>query len=291
MSHLKYKSVAVIRVSLLVIIAVMSQNLFATVTSNKVKELVDSLVAPEIKPVSKLTRVLFVGNSFSFYNNGIHNHLGSLIRSSGEWNKNQNRLRLSTLSGGYIKEHIADLEYMINVTNRDWQAVVLQGHSKEPINAKSYQKFVEATSIAVQKIKAKDIQPVLFMTWGYKSQARMGRELANVYTQLANKLGVLVVPVGVAFAQAETVLSHIELFVPDVMGVDSKGQLTYKINWKHPSEAGTYLAACVFYATFYQRSPEGLSYTGKLDKEIALALQNLSWKVTQQFYKRNNDAI
>ena len=93
------------------------------------------------------------------------------------------------------------------------------------------------------------------------------------------------VPVGVAFASAETEFSNIELFVPDVLGVNSENQLTYRKDWKHPSEAGTYLAACVFYATLYQRSPEGIIFTGKLHKDTALALQKLSWKVTQQFYK------
>ena len=124
------------------------------------------------------------------------------------------------------------------------------------------------------------------MTWGYKGQPVMGLELANVYTTLANKLNVLVVPVGLAFARAEIELSDIELFVPDVLGVDSNNQLTYRKDWKHPSEAGTYLAACVFYSAFYQRSPEGLVFKGKLDKDTALALQKLSWQVTQQFYSK-----
>jgi hypothetical protein len=119
----------------------------------------------------------------------------------------------------------------------------------------------------------------------------MGIDLANIYTKLANKLDVLVVPVGLAFAMAEVELTNIELFVPDVLGVDSGGKLTYRKDWKHPSEAGTYLAACVFYATLSQRSPEGLIFTGKLQKEVALALQKLSWHATQQFFKRTHNEI
>jgi hypothetical protein len=245
-----------------------------------------SIVAPSVQPTSNLTRVLFVGNSFSFYNNGIHNHLGSLIRSSGEWKRQQNRLRLSTLSGGHISEHSADLESILSDASQNWHAIVLQGHSNEPISSKKNKAFVLATAKAVKQIKAKGIQPILFMTWGYKNQPTMGMDLANIYTKLANKLEVLVVPVGVAFASAETELSNIELFVPDVLGADSENQLTYRKDWKHPSEAGTYLAACVFYATLYQRSPEGIIFTGKLHKDTALALQKLSWKVTQQFFKK-----
>jgi hypothetical protein len=245
-----------------------------------------AIVAPNVQPTSHPTRVLFVGNSFSFYNNGIHNHLGSLIRSTGEWKRQQNRLRLSTLSGGHISEHSADLESILSDASQNWHAIVLQGHSNEPLSSKKNKAFVLATAQAVKQIKAKGIQPILFMTWGYKGQPNMGLDLSNVYTKLANKLEVLVVPVGVAFASAEAELGNIELFVPDVLGVDSENQLTYRKDWKHPSEAGTYLAACVFFATLYQRSPEGIIFRGKLDENTALALQKLSWNVTQQFFKR-----
>ena len=41
----------------------------------------------------------------------------------------------------------------------------------------------------------------------------------------------------------------------------------------HPSRAGTYLAACVLYASIFQRSPEGLSFHGGLSDEQARVLQ------------------
>lgn len=273
------------------LVAVNCQNLFAEDISTASDHFFKSIVVPEIKPSAKPKRILFIGNSFSFYNNGIHNHLGSLIRGAGEWQKQHNRLRLSTLSGGHIQEHQADLAFVLNDSAQNWQAIVLQGHSNEPIHPKKNEDFVLATTRAIQQIKAKGIQPILFMTWAYKSKPNMGAELANVYTQLANDLDVLVVPVGLAFAEVEKNLKHIELFVPDVLGVNKQAQLSYRKDWKHPSEAGTYLAACVFYATLYQRSPEGLVFTAKLDKDTALALQKVSWDVTQQFFKRENNVV
>ena len=179
-----------------------SHNIHAKDNVNNSDAIFKAIVAPSVQPTSNLTRVLFVGNSFSFYNNGIHNHLGSLIRSSGEWKRRQNRLRLSTLSGGHISEHSADLETILSDASQNWHAIVLQGHSNEPISSKKNKAFVLATAKAVKQIKAKGIQPILFMTWGYKGQPDMGADLANVYTKLANKLEVLVVPVGVAFASA-----------------------------------------------------------------------------------------
>ena len=46
----------------------------------------------------------------------------------------------------------------------------------------------------------------------------------------------------------------------------------------HPTEAGTYLAACVFYAVIFKESPEGLSYRGNLSKEMARELQAVAAK-------------
>ena len=41
----------------------------------------------------------------------------------------------------------------------------------------------------------------------------------------------------------------------------------------HPTTAGTYLAACVFYATLVGRTPVGLGATGGLSPADAAALQ------------------
>ena len=51
---------------------------------------------------------------------------------------------------------------------------------------------------------------------------------------------------------------------------------------KHPSKTGTFLAACVFYATIYGKSPEGLpGRIGGLTDEKARPLQSLAWKVVR----------
>jgi hypothetical protein len=39
---------------------------------------------------------------------------------------------------------------------------------------------------------------------------------------------------------------------------------------------GTYLAACVFYAAIYAKSPEGLGYRADLPKETAQFLQTIA---------------
>ena len=46
---------------------------------------------------------------------------------------------------------------------------------------------------------------------------------------------------------------------------------------QHPSEAGSYLAACCMYATIYNESPVGLTYlTENLDADTASKLQQIA---------------
>lgn len=268
----------------LTILALLSLPAFAEISK-------PSTIQANVVPHKEVKKALFIGNSFSFYNNGVHNHLGSLIRANDEWQVGKNRLRLSTLSGGHIYEHLDDLAYLLSKPKGTWEAVILQGHSSEPIDAKKQAKFKTAVKQAVNMIKDQQLQPILLMTWGYKGQSDMGIDLANAYTALANEMDVLVVPAGLAFWVAEQKLPHIELFVPDVLGVKNKttanAELTYRKDHKHPSEAGTYLMACVLYSALYQKSPEGNMFTAGLDKDVALQLQKLSWLVTSGFYKQN----
>jgi len=73
-----------------------------------------------------------------------------------------------------------------------------------------------------------------------------------------NDVGALVVPVGLAFELSRRDNPAIDLYWDD---------------HKHPSLAGTYLAACVFYAALYGRSPEGNEYLGGLSADAAHKLQ------------------
>lgn len=239
-------------------------------------------------------KILFVGNSFSFYNNGIHNHFSSLIRANGDWNSKVNRTKLMTLSGGHIHEHLKGLEAYLKADKRGWDAVVLQGHSNEAILDNKKKRFEKSLQKAINIIRKKKLQPVLFMTWGYKGDAKMARDIADAYIKQGQKHNATVVPVGLAFSAAEKLFPEINLFVPDVLGVESTkngAEISYRRDLKHPSQAGTYLAACVFYASLNRASPEGNLFHAQLDPDIALKLQKLSWQVVSDFKKRENKAL
>ena len=86
----------------------------------------------------------------------------------------------------------------------------------------------------------------------------MQARLANGYEDLAKRLGASVAPVGLAWAEALAGRPGLELW-------ESDGQ--------HPSKLGSYLAACVFYATLTHRDPRESSFTADLTPSDARYLQ------------------
>ena len=77
----------------------------------------------------------------------------------------------------------------------------------------------------------------------------MTAQLAEQYTIAGNANDALVIPAGLAFAKAIARRPELELYQPDK---------------RHPTLAGTYLAACTTYAAIRKRSPVGIKYDAGL---------------------------
>jgi hypothetical protein len=61
------------------------------------------------------------------------------------------------------------------------------------------------------------------------------------------------------------------------------GLVLHAADKRHPSVAGTYLAAATVYAALFRKSPEGLKYAG-LDADTARFLQTAAWQTVQDYY-------
>ncbi len=119
----------------------------------------------------------------------------------------------------------------------------------------------------VQQIRATSAQPIFFETWAHRggfpenglfTYEGMQYEINQGYMRIASELDVRLAPVGLAWFRALQANPNLQLWQED---------------GSHPSEQGTYLAACVFYVTFFNESPVGLNYRGNLSEEVALQLQ------------------
>ena len=92
-------------------------------------------------------------------------------------------------------------------------------------------------------VREQNGRPVLFMTWAYADRPEMTAQLNAAYTDMAANWAHKWCRLGLAFAAVTDERSEIVLRMDDT---------------RHPTLAGTYLAACTFFAALFNQSPEGL---------------------------------
>jgi hypothetical protein len=122
-----------------------------------------------------------------------------------------------------------------------------------------------------QTLRKAGLRPVLLMSWAYKDKPDMIDGLAEQYTLAGNQNEAFVIPAGLAFARSIAARPELEL---------------YQADKRHPSLAGTYLAACTAYAALYDKSPEGLQSAAGLAPDVASHLQAVAWETVKAYYKR-----
>lgn len=106
--------------------------------------------------------------------------------------------------------------------------------------------------------------------------------LNGAYFDIADELNAMVAPVGIAWKKALAVDPNLVLHQADK---------------SHPNPKGSYLAACVFYATLLDRSPVGLP--GELRKgtkvlvrvapDEAKMLQEIAWQTVQEMKQHHSE--
>ena len=223
--------------------------------------------APENETYAAPRNILFVGNSFTYFNNSLHGHLRELLAAEDPSTGETRLLKAMTISGAELAHHEGGLGQMLETYS--WDVVVLQGHSLEAVDPDKRPGLKSAAKKFSRMIREHDAEPVIFMTWAYSDRPEMTADLRTVYQALGIELGVRVVPVGLAFADALHRSPSLKLHDPDKI---------------HPSRAGSYLAACVFYAALFGKSPAGINYSAGLDDDLALSLQQSAWRTVSNYH-------
>jgi hypothetical protein len=175
-----------------------------------------------------------------------------------------------TISSGRLGWHLPNLEFQN--TLQKWDVVIFQGNSTEPFAAKedSRQYFTESAVKMADIAHKAGSRVVYFMTWASKDKPEETAKLEEAYLDIASKTGGYVAPVGLAFSNAMKAYPEINLYHSD---------------GNHPSLAGTYLAACVLFATLYDHSPIGgaLPVDSDMTEQTANALQQVAWDTVTKF--------
>jgi len=237
---------------------------------------------PEVRALpAPPASAIYIGNSFFYYNNSLHSHVRMLMRGMGmappsqvsvtisgsgfDWHDVASYFRPNAV-GSYTFDD--DNNIVFDRRDRLFDVAVLMDCSQCPIHPRLSRVFTEYARRHAETVRANGAQPVLFMSWAYADKPEMTAELAEAYTTAGNANGALVIPAGLAFARSLSERPSLGLHAADK---------------RHPSLAGTYLAAATTVAALTGRSPEPSAYTAGLDEGTAAFLRGVAWRTVQDY--------
>ena len=244
----------------------------------------DPSLAPEIQRLDNEapSRILFVGNSYLYYNDSLHNHVSRIAREIGPHDRGGYRYKSSTIGGARLSHHHIDslLEPGRLGIDEPFDLVVLQGGSAEVLNERNRAQFRASAIEMSEKIRATGAEVALYMTHAYvepddRYEPGMINKIEPTYVYVGNELDALVLPVGVAFERAYEARPDIELHKT--------------FDGTHPSMLGTYLAACVVFQSIYGTTTVGMDYDyfGAVKKEDATFLRAIADQTVREFFGRD----
>ncbi len=222
-------------------------------------------------------RVLFIGNSYTGVNN-LPQLTKDLSLSAGD----TLIIDSHTPGGQTFQGHFSNATVNTKIAQGNWDFVVLQEQSQRPSFPDSQ---VESDVFPFAKKLDSLVnlyndcgETIFYMTWGRKNgdagncafwppvctYTGMDSLLYLRYMQMAQDNSALVSPVGKLWNYLRENHPEIELYSSDE---------------SHPSLAGSYAAACSFYATIFKKSPILITNDYGLNASDAAAIRNATFTV------------
>ncbi len=222
---------------------------------------------------SDTTHVLFIGNSYTEFNN-----LPLLFTQLSAAGGRTVYTEMSAPGGYTLEGHTQLQESLDKIRSRQWQYVILQEQSQYPtIDYYRYNSMYPSARSLDSLISITGSNTMFYMTWGrkyggeqcinghcspvFRDYFHMQDSLESAYNTIASQLNAQLSPVGLAWKRARMLDTAIEL---------------WDMDYSHPSLKGSYLAACVFYAKIFGVSPVGLNFYAGLLPAEALWLQQVA---------------
>jgi hypothetical protein len=253
-------------------------------------------------------KVLFIGNSYTGVND-LPAMVVALAEAAGGRKVKADR---HLVGGCTFERHVKGTGAIEKIREQKWDVVVLQEQSLRPVIDRD--PMFEYARILHAEVKQQGAGTIFYLTWArqhipemqegadpatspeyaramhqisgtakttdfeswcQKNKAGLRGGLNSAYFDIAKQLGARVAPVGVAWQKALSADPPFILHRPDK---------------SHPNPTGTYLAACVFYATLLEESPVGLPGEIKKGEKVLVSipvneakrLQEIAWDVARR---------
>ncbi|MDE6868658.1 MAG: leucine-rich repeat protein [Clostridia bacterium] len=232
--------------------------------------------APAVWPyvVTSPQKILFIGNSYTFYNDmptlfkEIANGAGAEVTVESLTTGSQslkNWADPKTEDGARVEAALTASSYDI---------IVLQEKSTSPVND-DYKYFLSGAKALAERIEETqdNCRIFLYETWGSPAYAgsyggsvpEMESRLRTAYDTVAERIGATVSYVGKAFTYMYENYADINLY--------------NTADENHPSYEGSYLAACVHAASLLGLNVENSEYNGALDQDTAALLRMVGYGI------------
>lgn len=202
--------------------------------------------------------VLFIGNSYTFYND-MPKMLEQVAIDAGKGRTINTSMAVQ--GGASLQNHWLRGLAQDSIEKGPWDYVVLQEWSQGPVD--NYGNFEEYAALFDEVIRDAGSEPLLFLTWAPLFMADTQSAITAAYKKVGRKIDARIAPVGPAWYEALATNATLQLFDTDE---------------SHPAPLGSYLAAAVFYAVLFRESPE--SSAGTSEQQL---LRRIAWEVAQDY--------
>ncbi len=220
--------------------------------------------------------ILFIGSSYFAFND-----LPILVKNFSDRFGKEIIIGRQISCGLYLEDHAKSSSTHETIKERDWDFVVIQGVGSLAAYPEIFTKnaIFPALKKLYDKIKANcETTKVIFcMPWAYEDgmtwkkgwDDEYAEMQANIYgnsIRYSEEIGYGIAPVGWAWAKVLAEKNY---------------QLHYlhMSDWNHPNEKGSYLMACVIYASIFQESTCGNSFYSNISADEAIYFQEVASKI------------
>ncbi|MDP8203464.1 MAG: hypothetical protein P9L95_02895 [Candidatus Tenebribacter mawsonii] len=212
-------------------------------------------------------RILYIGNSITYYNGGIDLHTMNLANSI------DSTLAIvceNVTNGGWtLEQHYNSPTTIQAIQNGNWDLVVLQEMTSRPVDDPEL--FYEYATLLDSVITQTGAETAFFFSWPFQSVFdEMIEQQSAAYNYIGNELNAPVIPVSRAWQLSRQQNSSLELYMAD---------------GNHPNVHGTYLACCTFFAFLWDDTPIGASYVNDplITESEMLFLQTMAWETYDNY--------
>ena len=239
---------------------------------------------------SSISSILMFGNSYT-QANALDTLIEDMIDAAG----GNTSVDAQTGGGMTLPQHHTNVntsgnQWNTTLSNTAWDYVVLQDQSQIPSFPRNNSDWNDSKDAAIslaERIHSEGSEVVLFMTWGRRAGdvtnplrnpnfTAMQDNLESGYLDFQTNMTantnatVWIAPVGLAWKAIhdDIVAANGVPTAPGNMFYD-----LYTNDGSHPSLSGSYLSACVMYATLTGHSPVGLNDSTNLNSTLKLQLQ------------------